>query len=253
MALTAKSLFLYGFEITKNNSSLDFRSTLLGAERFATLRVGFYSLTDLLLEVKRALEAADPAHIYTATANRTLVGGTQNRVTILTNGTYLDILFGTGTRVASSVGPLLGYPATNQTGATTYTGTTTAGTALITEKEVFNYIGPELSRSIFGAVNVSASGLKEAVVWNIQKFFEFNVKHEPEAKAKTEWTNFLTWAIQQKPLEFTPMITSPSTFMNCTLEKTSADGKGMAFKLTEMLPDFPFYYQTGLMTFRVKE
>lgn len=253
MALKAQSLLLFGFEITKLNSSLDFRSTMGGPIRLATLNLGFYSLTDLMAEIKRAMEAADPSNHYSPTANRTISGGTQNRVTIATSGSYLDLLFGSGPRVASSVGPLIGFAPSDRTGTTTYTGTTTAGTALVTEREVYNYTGPDIQKAIFGAVNVSASGDKEAIVWQVQKFFDFNAKFEPEAKVLTDWSDFMTWAIQQKPLEFTPEVTTPTLFYNCTLEGTAQDGKGLGFKMQEQLPDFPFYYQTGQLRFRVKE
>ena len=124
---------------------------------------------------------------------------------------------------------------------------------MISELAPYNYTGPSIMRNIFGAVNIAADGTKEAVVWQIQKFFEMNFKHEPEAKAITEWSEFLTWAIQQKPLEYTPEISSPTVFFDCTLESTPEDGKGLGFKMKEQLPEFPFYYSTGMLKFRVKE
>lgn len=253
MALKAPSLFLYGFEITKLNSSLDFRSVMAGPIKMATLRVGFYSLTGLMKEIKRALESADPLNEYTITANRTINSGTENRVRIATSGTYLDLLFGSGPRLASSVGPLIGFLPVDYSAATFYIGSSTAGTALISELTAYNYTSPDMMRTIFGAVNIAADGSKEAIVWQIQKFFEMNFKHEPEAKVITDWTDFLTWAIQQKPLEYTPEVTTPALFYDCTLESTDKDPKGLGFKMKEQLPDFPFYYQTGLMKFRVKE
>jgi len=253
MALRARSLFLYGFEITKLNSSLDFRSVSGGPVKMATLRIGFYSLTDLMKEIKRAMESADTLNLYTITADRTINGGTENRVRISTNGIYLDLLFASGPRVASSVASLIGFAASDLSGLLAYTGTSSAGSPLVTELAAYNYNAPTMQRKIFGAVNISANGTKEAIVWQVQKFFEMNFKFEPEAKVVTDWTDFLTWAIQQKSLEFTPEITSPSLFFNCTLEMTSADGKGLGYKMQEQLPDFPFYYQTGIMKFRVKE
>ncbi len=253
MALRAKSLFLYGFEITKLNSSLDFRSVSGGPIKLATLRIGFYSLTGLMKEIKRAMEAADPVHIYTITADRTINSGTENRVRISTNGIYLDLLFAGGPRVASSVGPLIGFPVSDLSGATFYVGTSSAGIALIPEFTAYNYTAPTMMRTVFGAVNIATDGTKEAIVWQVQKFFEMSFKYEPEAKVVTEWTDFLTWAVQQKSLEFTPEITSPSLFFDCTLEQTPEDGKGLAFKMKEQLPDFPFNYQTGMLKFRVKE
>jgi len=253
MALRARSVFLFGFEITKLNSSLDFRSVNAGPIKMATLRVGFYSLTGLMAEIKRAMEAADPLNQYTITANRAVNSGLENRVRIATSGAYLDLLFLTGPRVSSSVAPLIGFPTLDLAAALFYIGTSTAGTALVTEMAAYNYVAPTMMRQIFGAVNIAADGTKEAIVWQVQKFFSMNFKYEPEAKIVTEWSDFMTWAIQQKPLEFTPEITTPGTFFDCTLEQTSKDPKGLGFEMKEQLPDFPFYYQTGMMRFRLRE
>lgn len=255
MALKAVSNFLYGFQITALNRSLDFRAVSGDPIKMATLNIGYYSLTDLMKEIVRAMTSVDPLRIYIVSANRTFgtPTGTENRITISTNGAYLDLLFGTGPRFASSVGNLIGFPASDQTGATSYTGNSSAGTSLVSEYNGYNYLSPEMIRTVFGALNVSANGGKEAIVWNLQKFFEVTFKYEPEAKVITQWADMLSWAVQQKPFEFTPEITSPNLFYNCTLESTSGDGKGLGYKITEMLPDFPFNYQTGNMRFRLKE
>jgi len=253
MALRDKSLFLFGFEVNPLNSSLDFRSSMGGPIRLATLQVGFYSLTDLMREIKRAMEAADPLNTYTITADRTVNSGTENRVRIATSGMYLDLLFGSGPRVASSIAPTIGFAAVDLSAALFYIGTATAGIALVSEYTPYNYTPPTIQRSIFGAVNIAADGTKEAIVWQVQRFFEMNFKYEPEAKVVTDWSDLMTWAIQQKPLEYTPEVSTPNVFFNCTLESTPEDAKGLAFKMKEMLPDFPFNYTTGMLKFRVKE
>ena len=131
MALNSLSSFLYGFEVTPNNSSIDFQVVSLGPTLQATLTLGFYSLTGLLAEVSRALQAVDNTNTYTATADRTIAGGTQNRVTIASSGAFFRLLFASGPRTASTSAPLLGYTTTDKTGATSYTGQTSAGTYLI--------------------------------------------------------------------------------------------------------------------------
>jgi hypothetical protein len=97
---------------------------------------------------------------------------------------------------------------------------------------------------------VSAAGVKEAVVWQVQEFLEVEFKYEPEAKVITEWEPLVEWMIQQRGFEFTPEIGLPNIVVDCTLESSSGDGKGLGFKWKEMLPQFPFLYQTGLMRFR---
>lgn len=252
MALTAKSLLLFNFEIDQTNSAIDFRAVNLGPILQATLRYGSYSLSSLMREIKRSLEAADPSRTYTVQANRTFVSGTENRVSITTNGVYLDLLFATGPRVLTSVHTLIGFPSVNQTGAINYQGTSTAGTAIIPDYVGYNYLGPELIRNVFGSLTVTASGEKEAIVWAVQQFLQVEFKYEPQAKVLIEWRDFFTWAIQQKYFEFTPMITNPSDYFEVTMETTSADGKAFGYKIEEMLPEFPFFYRTGMMKMRVK-
>lgn len=253
MALRQKSLFLYGFEVTENNSSIDFKIAPGGDELRATLTLGFYSLAALLTEIERALTAIDVTNTYTASADRSVSGGTENRVTIATSGSFLSLLFGTGSRSASTVATLIGFPQTDQTGATSYTGTSSAGTALLPEFVGYNYSDPTFDQKVFGAVNVSTSGKKEAIVWQIQQFVEVQFKYEPEAKVMTEWSDLFNWAIQQRLFEFTKDITDPNNSFEVTLEATSADGKGLGFKMKEMLPKFPFMYDTGNLKMRLTE
>jgi hypothetical protein len=200
MALTSKSLILYGLRITPLNRSLDFKTALIGVERQATLRLGFYSLSQLLTEIVRAMQEADPANEYTATADRTYSGGTENRVTIgTTTGTFLSLLFGTGSRTASSVAPVIGFPTVDQTGSLNYLGVSSCGTVLIPDYTAYTYLGPEFMRTVFGSVNIAADGSKEAIVFQVQRFLQCEFKFEQKAKVISEWTPFLNWGIQQRP------------------------------------------------------
>lgn len=249
MALQGKSSFLYNFEITRENSSIDFKNASLGSEIQATLTFGFYSLDALMREIKRAMESADPANTYTITADRTYNSGTENRVTISTSGIFLSLLFSSGTRAASSTATLIGFSG-DQTGFLTYTGTASAGVILLTELVGYTYIPTTMNKKVNGAVSVSAGGIKEALVWQVQEFIDVEFMYEPEAKVITEWEPFIEWAIQQKAFDFTPDINSPNDVIEVTLEASSDDGKGMGWKWKEMLPQFPFFYKTGNIKLR---
>ncbi len=250
MALTQRSLFLYGFEVTPLNRSLDFRASFGGPIKQATLTLGFYSLSGLLTEIERAMQAVDSVNDYTVTADRSVNSGTENRVIISTDGSYLDLLFLTGPRNSSSVDLLIGYAHADQTGATTYTGTSTSGIALVPELVGYSYVPTTMDRRVQGAVTVSSSGEKEAVVFQVQEFLDVEFKYEPESKVITEWAPFMTWAIKQRFFEFTPDVTNYTEFIEVTLEQTDAEGKGLGYRMKEMLPDFPFFYRTGSMKFR---
>lgn len=251
MALSAISTILYGLEVTPLNSSIDFKAALTDlVPRQATLTLGFYSAAGLAREIKRALEELDSLHTYTVTVNRSIAGGTQNRITISTSGTYFRLLFASGPRAASSASGLMGFNPVDYINATSYTGSFTAGTMLQTTRIGYNYLGPDFIRKVFGSVNVSANGDKEAIVFNIQKFFTVDFRYEPKTKVLNEWKPALEWLIQQRPVDFTPEISSPTTFYEATLETSTEDGKGLAYRMEEMLPQFPNFYKTGTMKFR---
>lgn len=251
MALTAKSSFLYGYEVTTNNRSLDFKADAGDVTpRAATLNLGYYSLTSLAVEVVRALQELDSVNTYSVTINRNVMGGTENRITIASTGIYFQMLFATGPRAASSCASLLGFLPVDKTGATSYTGTLSTGVQFTTTLPGYSYLSPDYFQKVFGSVNVSASGNKEAVVFNIQKFIQVEFKYEKAAQIEANWIPFMQWAIQQKPFEFVPEISAPTVFYEVTLEKTSDDGKGLAYKFQEMLPDFPNVYKTGQIVMR---
>lgn len=248
MALRNQSLFLYGLAIDATNSSLDFKISG-GPTLLATLRQGYYSLNSLMTEVIRAMGEQSPLDIFTYAIDRSVNDGTENRVTVAIASGTITFLFATGPRVVSSCALTLGFTATDQTGAS-LTSSSTAGTALITAREGYNYLSPDFTRKVKGAVNIAASGVKEAIVYEVQQFAQVEFRHEPEAKVIAQWRPLMEWMIQQRPLEFTPDYTVFSDVIEGTLERTSYDGSGLGYQLLEMLPEFPFYYKTGQLVFR---
>lgn len=254
MAQANRSMFLYGFRVNENNRSIDFRSVALETVRLASLNLGYYSLTSLCSEIKRALQAVDPSRTFTVTVDRTISGGLENRVTIATNGSHFEILGSSGPRAASSALSLIGFTATDLTGALTYSGSSSAGTVLIPRLPIYNYKSPTQKKQVFGNVNVSASGKKEAVVYSVQTFWVGEFKYEFQSVVDSEWPGFIDWIIQQREIEFTPDITAPTTFYTGTLERTEADSKGLAHEMIEQISErLPGLYRTGSMTFRVSE
>lgn len=252
MALRSKSLFLYGLEVRADNQNLPFRSVLSGPQLNAVIPAGFYSLTSIALAIAAAMKVADPAHTFTVTVDRTVMSGTENRIDIATSGTYLDLLFATGTLAATSIRDLISFGIFDYTGATHYTNGATSGVALNTAWWAKNYQPPEVFTKNFGTVNVATNGEKEAITWTIQRFIGVEFEHEPQAKVLTEWRDLINWMIQQKPFDFTPEIDFPSLVHEVTLEKSTDDGKGLGFNMKEMLPSKPFLFTTGAMTLRVR-
>jgi hypothetical protein len=248
MALKNPSLFLYGFQITANNRFISFRAVAAETPRVASLNLGYYSLSTLATAIANAMGAVDTARIYSVSVNRNIAGGMQNRVTIATNGTHLELLFSSGN--PSNPASLLGFGSTDYTGSTSYTGSATAGTALVPNQLGYNFLPPQSIQKNFGALNVSASGLKESIVFQLQSFWQVMFKYIPEAVMETDWNALVQWMIQQREFEFTPDITVPNTFYVGTLEDPN---QGLQLNFTEHLSEgLPFEYSTPLMKFRVR-
>lgn len=256
MALSSSSLFVYGFEVTIANQALDFASSALqtpSTAHIATLNVGFYSLSGLATEIARAMNAADTGNTYSVSIDRTVAGGYQNRVTITTSGGFLTLFFGTGLRAGASCASLIGFAASDRTGATSYIGVSSAGSIFTSTLNGYNYLPPTYRNKLFGSVNVSAIGEKEAISFNIQKFVQVEYKYEPASSITSNWVPFLSWAIQQRKFEFTPEVSNPTLFYEVTLESSVEDGKGLGFRFKEQLPQYPNIYETGQLVMRVNE
>lgn len=253
MALKSQSLFLYGYTITVANQYLDFKNASGGSQLTALIPLGYYSLGDLCTAIATAMMVADPTNTYTCTATRTYSNGTQNRVTIATTtGSYLSLLFSSGTNHLASVCTTIGFAASDNTGSLTYTGTSSSGTSFTSTLVGYNYIKPTRYQKIFGVTNISTAGYKEAIVFpNFQQFVEVTFKYEPEAIMDSQWNPFFEWAISQQSFEFTPEITNPTTFYNVTLDKTPSDGSGLGFQFVEQVSEIPFLYQIGPITLRI--
>lgn len=250
MALGALSLLNYGLQVTTLTQNLDFKASSGGPTLTAQIDLGFYSAQGLAQAIATAMVNADPVNNYTITVNRNVMGGTQTLMTIATSGTFLSLLFGSGPNISSSIGPIIGFNKTDYLGLTSYTGNQTIGTVLIPEFIGYNYLDDLNMGKVFGSVNVSASGLKEAVVFNIQQFIEVEYMYEPKANLPA-WQAFWFWAIQQRPFDFMPQISNPNLAYQVTLETTEYEGQGMGFRMKEMLPNFPNLFQTGSLTFRI--
>lgn len=252
MALTDKSLFLYGFQVTTANQYIPFKNAGGGTEIDAVIPTGFYTLGTLATAIALAMSTADPNNVYTCTVDRTFSSNLQNRVTIATSGSFLSLLFNTSSLASSSIASTIGFSTgSDQTGATTYTSTSTSGTALSTTWYGYNYQRPDANLKTIGAVNISATGAKEVVYWSVQQFLSVEFRYEAQAYVLSNWLTFLQWAVKGQPFEFTPEIKSPSTVYSVTLEKSPGDSKGLGFLMKEMLPDFPFMYTTGNIEMRL--
>lgn len=256
MAQNDRALFLFGFDITKANQFINFQIVNAGPVLTAVLNVANYTATELMAELQRAMQVADPAHTYVWSIDRSVANGESNRVTVLSNGTYLKILFGTGVSAGNTPAGLLGFVSADLTGALTYSGTSQAGIILRPEFPTYDYLGPDEWAINDGVKNISAAGLKETLVFAQVYFAQGRwqyITNFGNRTQKTEWETFLKYATKQLKFEFTPSIyEDPTKFYQVTLEKSPADGNGMGYKLNQMLSQNLYrFYDTGILEFRL--
>lgn len=256
MALNDIPLFLYGFDITNSNKYLNFKNAALGSELTATLRIGNYTCTEFLAELKRAMEVIDGVNKYTWAIDRSTETGRSNRISVTTNGSFLTLLLGSGSNYQNTPRLLMGFDQIDYTGLLSYAGITNGGTILIPEFQTYDYLGPDEMVTNDGVKNVSVNGIKETLVFAQMRFFQGQwryISNYGGRTQKTEWANFLKYATTQRKFEFTPSIYEDSSvFYQCTLESTAKDGNGLGYELKQMRGDGLYrFYDTGLMKFRV--
>lgn len=248
MALTDKSLFLYGITVGTTNYYLPFKAASGGPEIDAVIPANQYTLTSLAAAIATAMNQADTANTYTVTVNRTLSNNLQNAFTISTSGIYLSLLFGSSSLVSLSIATTIGFTASDKTGSTSYTSASTSGTALQTTWYGFNYQPPSVNLKTIGSVNLAANGTKEVVYWSVQQFIKVEFRYEVQANVLAYWQPMIAWMVTGGCFEFTPETKTPSTNYSCTLE---SPGGGLELMMKEMIPDFPFVYTTGPLEFRL--
>lgn len=104
-------------KIDSSNNKIDFKESSGGSTLTATLTSGFYSITEFCAEVKAQLESAG-ASTYTVSFDTST-----RKFTIATDGSYLSLLFLTGSNGETSCYNELGFNIEDQTGSTSYVST----------------------------------------------------------------------------------------------------------------------------------
>ena len=246
------SAFFYGHTVESENFSLDFSEG--AAELQASLEIGDYSLTTLLLQVKEQLNNAG-ALAYTVAVNRNT-----RIVTISADGDF-ELLAVSGSRHGTSVLGLLGFT-TDKTGASTYTATEPCGLAYFPQFWLQDYVATKYwIESVDASVSVSSSGKVEVVKFGSQAFMECNFKYISNIampgygpfinnqNALEDVISFLTFAIDKKSIEFMEDSSNPNIFETMILEATPESSSGTAFKLKENRAAAGFF-DSGVLKFR---
>lgn len=259
MALKTFSAFYYGYEINNGNFYLNFDEG--SGELTASVNNSDYSFTDLLTAVETALNAAG-ALTYTVSADRA------TRIVTITaaSGTF-KVLGATGTNVGNDAWSLLGFSAVDTALASSHAGTSASGSEYLPQIVLQNYVGPDdFKRKIDPSVNVSASGKVESVSFGTNRFMSFSMPYitdipqslygvfKNNATGVADARAFMDFLIDKGPVEFMADIDDRDTFETFILDSTPLDGKGTAYRLTEMYSrGLVDYYTTGNLVFIVRE
>lgn len=252
------SKFYYNYVIDNDNYYLDFDEG--GGELSATLEPGEYTLTDLLVEIKRALEDAG-ALTYTVTVNRT------TRIITIAGSASFDLLVSTGTHASTSVFTLIGFTGADRTSLTTYAANNSSGSEYKPQFKLQSYIDPEdWQQAADASINKTASGRVEIIKFGTEKFFQFNINFATDIEQPCngpilnnptgldDLRSFMQYAVTRSPLEFIPDKDLPNTFYKIILESTPDSQTGVGYKLKELYDkNLPGYFDTGVLKWRLIE
>jgi len=253
------SVFYYGTTVDDTNYLLPFDEG--GGELNAELEFGAYSLTELTVEIKRAMDIAGGQE-YTITLDRVT-----RIVTISAAGTF-DLLLSTGTTIGTSVFSLIGFnQASDLTGGITYSGIDGAGSVFEPQTKFQSYIDKADSQQASqGTVHKSANGQVEAVTFGIEKFYKFNIQWANDLgehvydfmKANLtgveDLRSFMQEITRKGRFEFMPDIDDRNTFDKVILERTASHRDGIGYELKERFDQsLHGYFETGNLTLRVVE
>jgi len=211
MSVTLPRL-MWGWEVTSANSKLDFVDN---ATTFAaTLRYGTYLPAEFAAEVQRAMRAAN-----TDNQNNACSFSFSTRKFTLTGTSTFQLLWSTGTNAASDCNGLLGFAATDETGATSYTsddavgaGSSTAYTWAPTDPvhattpvtaAADGTTATLMQRLPFTQQMRTDGGLRESVYFSTDKILRLTFRWITGGE-RTNMESFLDWAVRGRRFNYQP-------------------------------------------------
>lgn len=256
MSLSTYSIFYYGFDVTTNNRYIDFDEG--AGELTATLPVGSFTMTQMAIEVARALNDVG-LNTYTCTVNRT------TRIFTITASVATDFLGATGSNASQSVFPTIGLASSDSLAATSVVGATAAGSTYSPQLTLQDHVSTSNNkRALSGVVTKSASGSSVSVQsFGEETFLRLNFKYitnrfqPPDSKLRNDSNAlanvraFLDHCITKAPVEFMENVTDRDTFEKLILESTPQSSDGIGYELRELLDrNLPGYFESGILTFK---
>jgi hypothetical protein len=251
------SKWYYGHKVDATNNKLNFNEG--GPELTATFNIGSYTLSNFVIEIKRALEDVG-ALTYTVTVNRS------TRLITIASTSNFSLLVSTGTNSPTSVFGLVGFTGADRTAASTYTGNIASGFEYAPPFKLQNYVDPRRnSQAIESTILEAADGSVQTVSFGNKSFAKMKITYVTDIPMQIPGTmkptgvgtvdeliDFMDYAITKSPMEFMEDEDIPSTFYSVILESTGEEKKGTAYELKELFDkNLPDFYETSLLTMRV--
>ncbi len=258
MALnTYSSIYYLGSPITDDNKYLDFKEGV--TNYLATLNSGGYSHTELMTEVKRAMDAAG-GQTYTVSMNRA------TRIVTISASSVFSLLVSSGTSAASSVFGMLGFTGSDRTGSNTYSGNVACGYSYLPQFKLQSHIASDdWQEAIDAKIHESTNGNIEVVSFGTRKFVQFEIMFATNitqasggpivnnSNGVADLRQFMQYIIKKYPVELNPDKDTTAVYETLVLESTDSDNRGIGYKLKEMYDrSLPFYFSTGILKFRVR-
>lgn len=257
MSISTFSTFYYGHTVDTTNNKIDFNEG--SGEITAQIAIGSYSATEYATQVQTAMNAVG-SFTYTVTFSRTT-----RKLTIATSDGNFSLLAATGSSIATGAWSLMGFAATDLSGAQTYTSDGTSGSQFSPQFKLQDYVAStDWQQAAAASVNKTASGRVEVVKFGDEQFIQANMTYltnitQPDsvvikssASGFSDARTFMQYLINKRPVEFMPDIDTPATFEKVILESTPSSKDGTGYKFKELYDKgLPGYYETGTLVFRV--
>jgi len=245
------SKWYYGHYVDTSNNILSFND---GTDKTATLNVGDFSLTEFIVEVQRALNAASSL-TFTVSVDRS------TRLVTIAAGSTFELQTTSGSPLSPY--SLLGFSGPDKVSATSYTGGAASGSVFLPQLELQKY-SPFGNHQIASYSNVakSASGTVQVISFGTDDFMTCDVQFqtnnnttgsviENQANGLDNLRTFLQYAVLKRKLEFISDRDQENLFDKCILESTQVSSTGTGYKLNEYLGrGLPGFYSSGILKFR---
>lgn len=244
------SQFYFGHFIDSSNQLIPFND---GSDKNATLKVGDYSLTTMVTEVQRALNAASTI-TFTVSVDRA------TRIITIAGDSNFELHTTSG--AASNAFSLLGFSGSDKTGSNSYTGSVGSGTSFRPQFKLQKYVAfGDDQQAVYSNVSKSANGTVEMVSFGTEDFSSFIIAFqtnetqsggaiENQANGLDNLRTFLQYITKKRKFEFMPSRDSAGTYFQVILESSEASSNGTGYRLKEYFGSHMGYFSSGKLTIR---